>query len=576
MARTAAHYLLEGIQETGVKYIFANFGTDHVSIIEELARWDHEGRPHPEVVLCPHENVAMHMAGGYALATGEGQAVMVHVDAGTANSAMATMNFFRTRVPLFLMAGKAPHTMRGELPGSRDNYVHFVQDPFDMNSIVRPYVKWEYALPSGIVAKEAVRRAHSMMHSDPAGPVFMTLPRETLAEEWDEEAAAPFDDAHFGAVKQGGIDPQRVDQIADRLMAARNPILVTSYAGRNADAVETLRELAETCGIRVVEFSPIHLNFPRDSECFAGFDVSPLIADADLGLLVDVDVPFLPKFVPQGANVEWIQIDMDAIKRDMPMWGFRTDMRIEADSSIVLRQVLDTVKSRKNAAFDDKIAQRKMGWRELRQARLQRVATNASNTGTAGAIAPDFLFAKLQEHLSADDVVINEAIRSAPAVLNQLTRTKPGTYFTIGGGGLGFGGGLALGVKLARPQARVVDVVGDGSFHFGNHDSVLSVASEYGLPILTVVLDNGGWQAVKEATLRVYPTGVASQTNQFQSRLQRSEGARTRHFDKVAQAFGAHAERVEDPAELEAAIERCIAALDRGQAALLNVAVTPL
>ena len=159
--RSAAHYFLEGLTELGIDYIFANLGTDHVSIIEEMARWDQEGRPHPQVILCPHEAVAVHMAGGYALATGRGQGVLVHVDAGTANAAMAVQNLFRYRLPVLLMAGRAPFTLRGELPGSRDAYVHFVQDPFDMASLVRPYVKWEYTLPTGVVAREALRRSSS-------------------------------------------------------------------------------------------------------------------------------------------------------------------------------------------------------------------------------------------------------------------------------------------------------------------------------------------------------------------------------------------------------------------------------
>ena len=89
-----------------------------------------------------------------------------------------------------LFAGRAPFTLHGELPGSRDTYVHFVQDPFDIASIVRPYVKWEYSLPSGIVVKEALARASAFAHSDPPGPVYMMLPRETLAEQWDDAADA--------------------------------------------------------------------------------------------------------------------------------------------------------------------------------------------------------------------------------------------------------------------------------------------------------------------------------------------------------------------------------------------------
>ena len=118
MARySAAHYFLEGLVDLGVDYIFANLGTDHVSIIEEIARWERCGRKHPEIILCPHEVVAVHMAGGYAFATGKCQAVLVHVDAGTANACMAIQNLFRYRLPIMLFAGRAPHTLHGELTG---------------------------------------------------------------------------------------------------------------------------------------------------------------------------------------------------------------------------------------------------------------------------------------------------------------------------------------------------------------------------------------------------------------------------------------------------------------------------
>ena len=134
------------------------------------------------------------------------------------------------------------------------------------------------------------------------------------------------------------------------------------------------------------------------------------------------------------------------------------------------------------------------------------------------------------------------------------------------------GGGAALGVKLARPKQRVIHVVGDGSFHFGAPTAVYAVAQQYDLPTFTVVLDNGGWQAVKESVLRVYPDGEAKQADQFHARL----SGEHRHFEQVAAAFGAHAEAVADPAELSAAIKRCLAAVDGGKAAVLTVSVTSL
>jgi acetolactate synthase-1/2/3 large subunit len=576
MARySAAHYFLEGLVDLGVDYIFANLGTDHVSIIEEMARWDKEGRKHPEVILCPHEVVAVHMAGGYALATGKSQAVLVHVDAGTANACMAIQNLFRYRLPVMVFAGRAPHTLHGELTGSRDTYVHFVQDPFDIASIVRPYVKWEYSLPSGVVVKEALARASAFAHSDPPGPVYMMLPRETLAEEWDEAVMPSYPPARYGSVRAGGIEPARAEAIAKELMAAENPVAFAAYLGRKPQAVAVLDKLARACGIRVAEFSAIDLNIPQDSPCYAGIDPLVLLEHADLGLLLDTDVPFVPHS-KRARDMKWIQIDVDPLKADFPMWGFATDLRIQGDSAIILQQVLDAVVARADDTYRKRVAARIESWKDARETLAKKRAAANGNKGVSGALNPAFVFATLSNKLSQDDVVLNEAIRNGPILQEHLKRTRPQSYVGLAGGGLGFSGGMALGLKLAQPQRRIVQVIGDGGFHFSSPDSVYAVAQQYQIPIFTVVLDNGGWQAVKSATQRVYPKGIAAETDRFQSRLMSGRQGERRDFSDVAKAFGAHGECVREPDELASAIDRCLAALGDGKAAVLHIHVTRL
>jgi acetolactate synthase-1/2/3 large subunit len=565
----AAHHFLEGLAEAGIEHLFCNLGTDHVSLIEAMARFAREGRPQPNVVLCPHENVAIHMAGGHAALTGRGQGVLVHVDAGTANAAMGMHNLFRSRWPVLLMAGKAPFTLRGELPGSRDNYVHFVQDPFDIGSLVRPYVKWEYSLPSGLVAKEVLRRAHSVMHSDPPGPVFLTLPRETLAQEC-EAAAASFPAARFGPVRQGGLPAETAGAIAQALLQARKPIVVTSYLGRRPEAVAALEALCAECGIRVHEFMPTALSVSRDAPCFGGFDPARGLEGADLCLLLDVDVPWLPKFTRPDAGTRFIHIDVDPLKQDFPMWGFATDLRLQADCAAALPAVLAAVRAQADPAWRDRVAERMADWARERDERLAAARAAAARPGSRGALSPAFVCAAVGRAIAQEDIVVNEAIRNAPAVLTQIHRTRAATLIGCAGGGLGYSGGMALGARLACPQRRVVQVCGDGGFHFSTPTSVYAVAQRYGLPILTVVLDNGGWQAVKEAVLRVYPDGEAAGADEFQARL----GGEVRRFDRVAQAFGGHGEYVEEPEALEGALRRCIEAVDAGRAAVLHARVT--
>jgi acetolactate synthase-1/2/3 large subunit len=573
---SAAHYFLEGLVDLGIEYIFANLGTDHVSLIEEMARWDREGRKHPEVILCPHEIVAVHMAGGYALATGRAQAVLVHVDAGTANACMAIQNLFRYRLPVMLFAGRAPYTLHGELTGSRDTYVHFVQDPFDIASIVRPYVKWEYSLPSGVVVKEALARASAFAHSDPPGPVYMMLPRETLAEEWNDSDMPAYPLARYGSVHAGGIEPARIDAIAQALMAAENPVAFTAYLGRRPRAVKVLDRLARAAGIRVVEFNSIDLNIPQDSPCYAGSDPVPLLEQADLGLLLDADVPFVPQYAKRAGAMKWIQIDVDPLKSDFPMWGFPTDLRIQGSCEIILQQVVDVIEARADDRYRQRVTERIASWNDAREAAAKRRAAASVNQGVSGALNPAFVFATLNGKLSPDDVVLNEAIRNGPILQDQLVRTEPQSYVGLAGGGLGFSGGMALGLKLARSHHRIVQVIGDGGFHFSSPDSVYAVAQQYEIPIFTLVLDNGGWQAVKSAVQRVYPKGVAAETDLFQSRLTSGRQGERRDFSAVAKAFGAYGECVSEPDDLAAAIDRCFAALDDGKAAVLHVHVTRL
>ena len=569
--RTASHDLLQGLVDLGIEYLFCNLGTDHAPLIEEMAHWREQGRAFPKLILCPHENTAVHMAGGYAVATGRGQAVLVHVDAGTANAAMGLHNLCRTRTPVLLIAGRAPMSTFDSATGGRDTYVHFIQEPFDQASVVRPYVKWEYNLAWPSMAHEVISRAGAVMQSDPTGPVYLTLPREVLAAPVDAQSIGAYGHQNHLPVKAQGADANAIAQIAAKLMASENPMLVTAYAGRNHAAPALIEKLAMLCGMRVCEFNSIYLNIRRNSPFFAGYNPAAFTEQADFGLMVDVDVPWIPKTTRVNPNAYWAQLDVDAIKRDIPMWGFPLNARIEGDSVRLLTQLIECIEQTATPAFKAMASQRSLIIQAEHEKNQQKAAAMAQEPGKVNAINPHFLCAAIGRQIRSEDVVLNEAIRNTMAVFEQIPREIPGTLMGLSGGGLGFSAGTALGIKLAQSQSRVIHFVGDGSFYFSNPSSVYAVAHQYDLPILTVLLDNGGWSAVKESTLRMYPKGEAKSTNQFASDL----GYGT-DFAAIAEAAGAHGERLVDPSQTEAAIARCLAALDAGQSALLHVRITPL
>jgi acetolactate synthase I/II/III large subunit len=477
-------------------------------------------------------------------------------------------NIFRSRLPVLLMAGKAPYTANNELVGSRDTYVHFVQEPFDQASLVRPYLKWEWTLPSGVVVKEALRRAHSIMQSEPCGPVYLMMQRETLTQHWSADEVRRYAADQFSGTQGGTADPKLVGVLVDNLLKAEHPLIITGYAGRHKHAAQMIDALAQFAGIAVVE-SNMTNNISHETPWFAGFSPNKHLADTDVGVLVDVDVPWFASEIQVNDKTFWAHIDIDILKPASPMWTFPGNLRMQGDAGRILEQVLEALKAKATPAFKQAAAARLEKLKAASAERTARAEKLAADKGKLDAINPHYLFAELSKVLDDEDIVFNEGVRNAGACLMQLTRPLPNTVMRAGGGGLGWSGGMALGAKLAAPDRVMVQVVGDGGFYFGNPSSTFAVAQQYKLPILTIVLDNSGWSAVKESTLRVFPDGEAKSSNEFEAEL-----APDVDFSKVGEAFGAYAEKLSDPADVPAALARCATAVRGGRAALLHARVT--
>src|SRR4029077_894920 len=180
---SVAEAYLALLAERGVEVLFANAGTDFAPIVEAYAKAAHSGVPAPKPLIATHENLALSMAHGYAIASGKVPAVMGHVSAGTANALCGVFNAARANVPILFTAGRSPLTEEG-LPGARDTYIHWAQEMFDQAGMLREAVKWDYELRNGAQLETVVDRALNLATSSPEGPVYLSLPREVLAEPW--------------------------------------------------------------------------------------------------------------------------------------------------------------------------------------------------------------------------------------------------------------------------------------------------------------------------------------------------------------------------------------------------------
>src|SRR5205085_8994261 len=184
----------------------------------------------------PHENVAMAMAHGYYRTCGKPAAVMVHVTVGTANAMNGLINAARDNIPLLLAAGRTPLTETGHI-SSRNRSIHWGQEAFDQGGLVREFVKWDYELRAGQPVATLVDRALDIAMSEPRGPVYMTLPREVLAE--------PAVHARRPRVRPLGVPTPEppaavIDQAAALIAKAEFPLIITSSVGRDPAAVGEL------------------------------------------------------------------------------------------------------------------------------------------------------------------------------------------------------------------------------------------------------------------------------------------------------------------------------------------------
>ncbi|MES1202686.1 MAG: thiamine pyrophosphate-binding protein, partial [Pseudomonadota bacterium] len=140
-AYTGGAALIDALQELGVEFIFANFGSDHPAVVESIAGARAGRKPMPRVITCPNEMVGLSAAHGFGSVTGRPQAVLVHVECGTQALAGAVHNAAKGRIPVFIFAGASPLTQEGELKGSRNEFIHWIQDVHDQRGIVRGYMR---------------------------------------------------------------------------------------------------------------------------------------------------------------------------------------------------------------------------------------------------------------------------------------------------------------------------------------------------------------------------------------------------------------------------------------------------
>ncbi|KAK8048172.1 hypothetical protein PG994_009902 [Apiospora phragmitis] len=539
--------------------------------------------------------VAMSMADGYARLTGKPQVVIVHVDVGTQGLGAAVHNASTGRAPVLVFAGMSPFTLEGEMRGSRTEYIHWIQDVPDQKLIVGQYCRYAAEVKTGRNIKQMVNRALQFATSDPQGPVYLIGAREVM-----EEDIEPYhlEQGVWDRVELGGLPQHAVAKIAEALVAAKKPLLITGYSGRNHQVPPALVALANTVkGLRVLDTGGSDMCFPATHPGWLGlrFGVDAEIREADVIVILDCDVPWIPTQCKPAADAQVFHIDVDPLKQMMPLFYVPAQHRYRADALTSVEQVTAHLMTEKFSSQLNGDAAAK-AWDALVAAHAKKLEDIAARTKPSqdGAFGTGHLCRTLKGLVPRDTIWAIEAVTNTGFVHDNLQPEQPGSWINCGGGGLGWSGGAALGLKLASDALAgghgqgqfVVQIVGDGTFLFSVPGSVYWISRRYGIPVLTIVLNNKGktrrnadaldhigWNAPRKSMMLVHPEGLGSKATNEEINISFDPVPDFSGIAKAAAGGELFAAKVERADELEGVLRQGIEAVRGGQSAVLDCKV---
>ena len=552
-------------------YAALNPGASYRGLHDSIVNY---GGNSPVMMLCQHEETAVQIAHGYAKASGRPMVAILHNLVGLLHANMAVYYAYIDRAPIFIVGATGPMDETKRRP--KIDWIHSAQS---QGAAVRDYTKWDYQPTTVEGVPEAFARAYSVMMSEPQGPVYMCY--DAWLQEKKLEHEVPLPPAGFQPVPSRlAPDPTALAKAAQTLAAAKRPVILAEYAGRDPQGFHDLVALAEALGAPVYDLN-LRLNFPSDHPLNLSMDKS-MFKEADVVLLVDVrdwerptttltsTTRELVSLVPDGC--QWIDIGFGDL--NISAWAMDyqrllyADQRIVADTLLAVPALTAMLKAQAghDAGFAARIVDRTAATARKHRSLRDGWAREALEDRDGSPISLPRLAAEVWEQIKDEDWVLTAG------TLEDWTRKlwnfdKP---YRHAGKSLGTATqfGISLGVALAhRDQGRlVVDIQPDGDLMFDA--GALWVAAKHRIPMLVVMYNNrayfNDWEhQIRMARQRGTPVDRAYIGMDLDDPAP--------DFATLARSMGWYAEGpIDQPGDVAAALQRAIAKVKAGQPALLD------
>ncbi|MBN8635519.1 MAG: thiamine pyrophosphate-binding protein [Anaerolineae bacterium] len=562
MKLTGSEIIVDMLAQENVPYVIGISGHGNLALVDAFRR----SRDRLRLIMPRHEQAAVHMADGYFRAKGSPLAVFTSIGPGATNTVIGLATAYVDSVPLLQLVGETHVHMRGtgvlqEIERQRWS---------DLPAMFDPVVKRMWRIDDAAQIPRAMGQAFNTMLTGRPGPVVLTLPMDVQAQTVDVDPAVADSPRRRPHNRING-DAAAIDAAVDLLIGAQRPVIVVGGGVILSGAEAEVLRLAEHLGAAVVTSMQGKSAFPEDHPLYAwhmGTNATTcgnaMTANADV--LLAVGMRFADKatcsykpgesFSIPPSKLIHVDIDPYEIGKNYPV-----EVGIVGDAQAVLAALVERVRTRTTArswqqsAYTNEIRERVAAW----LASLRPLSESQQSPVTMGRA-----IAEVRKVLPANALVLSSSGNVQAQLYQEMAFTQPRTYISTGGfSTMGWAYPAAMGAKLAAPDRPVVAMVGDGDFLMTFQE--IATAVQYGIPAVAVVVNNQGWQAIRDLQEIAYGDGAS-----YGSMFEQEQEAITPHLADAARAFGAHAARVTHPDEIGPALR---AALASGAPAVVEIMV---
>ncbi len=572
MKRYGSDLIVDLLRLYEIPYVALNPGATFRGLHDSLVNY---GGNNPPIILCPHEEIAVLMAHGYAKATGRPMAAIVHDTVGLLHCAMAVYVAYLDRIPLLLLGATGPIDTTRRRP-----HIDWIHTSMLQAQPIRDYVKWDRQPANAPEVVDSFARAYRVAMQAPQGPVYLCYDAAFQEDPLVDEVALP-DPARVSPGTLPYPDPRALDELANMLVAARKPVILAGYLGRNPEAFRHLVTLAEAAGAAVVDLNH-RLNFPSRHPLNITLAHRELLAAADLVVALDVKDLYGPLVTVESTTRQTRSIIASDCKlveigyRDVNIskWSddfqqlVPVDLQILADPAAALPMLAERVCQRVQAdrGGDSRVRARSEEVAALHRAARARWQEEAKADWDAAPMTTARLASEIWAVIREEDWVLTaNTLEDWTLKLWDFDRPHrhPGKSL-----GTSTQIGISLGVALAHKGSGkiVVDIQPDGDLMFDA--SALWVAASHRLPLLVVMYNNRAYYNDWEHQIRMARHRGTPVENAW---IGQAINDPAPDFAALARSFGWHAEGpIEEPARVNGALRRALDVVKGGQPALVD------